>query len=204
MQGFTGQSLTYNNIPEFTRYRPTRQKKSPIENQPNNRKSIRLKGYDYSLPGAYFITLLTYQCIELFGHVESGEVILNQYGQVVFDTVEKLHELYPYMVINPFIIMPDHFHGVIRIIELSDECKGGSRPALTEMLKIKPLGQLIGAFKTLSAKKINLLRSTPGSPVWHRNYYDHIIHNDDEFRKIWDYIDTNPQNWDHNRLHTLE
>jgi putative transposase len=80
-------------------------------------------------------------------------------------------------------------------------CFDGARPALTERLKIKPLGQLIGAFKTLSAKQINLLRSTPGIPVWHRNYYDHIIRNDEDFRKIFDYIDTNPQSWDQDSLH---
>jgi putative transposase len=104
------------------------------------------------------------------------------------------------MEISPYIVMPDHFHGVFRIND-TDDCKGGSRPALTEKLKIKPLGQLIGAFKTMSAKQINLLRSTPGTPVWHRNYYDHIIRGDDEFRRICDYIDTNPQNWDQDRLH---
>jgi putative transposase len=104
------------------------------------------------------------------------------------------------MEISPYIVMPDHFHGVFRIND-TDDCKGGSRPALTECLKIKPLGQLIGAFKTMSAKQINLLRSTPGIPIWHRNYYDQIIRGDDEFRRICDYIDTNPQNWDQDRLH---
>jgi putative transposase len=92
--------------------------------------------------------------------------------------------------------MPDHFHGILQIMDVTDTRRGGSRPALTEVgcepLKIKPLGQIIGAFKTVSSKKINLCRSTPGVHVWQRNYYDHIIRDEVEMGEIWDYITANP------------
>jgi putative transposase len=173
-------------------------------NHTYHRRSIRLKGYDYSQSGAYFITILTYQRMELFGQIEYGQAKLNQFGQIVLQTIDQLQTLYPYLNIDPHIVMPNHFHGIFRITELEDECKGGSRPALTENIKKKPLGQLIGAFKTISAKHINLFRNAPGLPVWHRNYYEHIIRNQAEYRKIWDYINTNPQNWEQDSLRTSE
>ena len=76
-----------------------------------------------------------------------------------------------------------------------------AREPTIEFVKIKPLGQLLGAFKTISANHIYRTRSTPGTHVWQGNYYDHIIRNEDEFRKIWDYIDTNPQKWEEDQLH---
>jgi putative transposase len=71
--------------------------------------------------------------------------------------------------------------------------RGGSRPAPTK--RIKPLGQLIGAFKTRSAKQVNQIRNTPGKSVWQRNYYEHIVRNQSELEDIYTYILTNPENW---------
>jgi REP element-mobilizing transposase RayT len=71
---------------------------------------------------------------------------------------------------------------------------GGSRPAATEG-KIKPLGQLVGAFKTVSAKRINLLRGTSGLPVWQRDFYERVIRDEDELARIHQYIMDNPSNW---------
>jgi REP element-mobilizing transposase RayT len=145
-----------------------------------------LKGYDYSLPGAYFITILCYNRSEIFGEIGNGELKLNKQGLIVAKTCEWLHLQYPHTEMEKFVVMPNHFHGILWIDELSEICKGGSRPALTEtdvtntytylpnneQIKGKPVGQLIGAFKTVSAKQINLLRSSSGQPVWQRNYYD--------------------------------
>ena len=130
------------------------------------------------------------------------EVRLNEFGKIVKETWEWLPKQYPYVELGAFSVMPDHFHGILQIVEIEDTRKGGSRPALPGYgsVKVKPLDQLIGVLKTVLAKKINLLRSTPGARVWHRNYYDPIIRDDAELRKIWDYIVANPRQSDKSRM----
>jgi len=157
-----------------------------------HRRSIRLKDYDYFSPGAYFVTVVTYKRECLFGEVSDEGTILNQFGLIVEQSWEWLPTQYPYVTNEIHVIMPNHFHGILQIIESNDRCRGGSRPAPT---KIKPLGQLIGAFKTISAKQINVSRGTPGLPVWHRNYYEHIIRNQSDLESIANYILANPVHW---------
>jgi putative transposase len=165
-----------------------------------HRQSIRLKGYDYSLPGGYFVTFVSFRRECIFGDVYREEMRLNEYGQIVTQTSEWLSTQYPYIEFVSYIVMPNHFHGILQIIELDDYCRGGSRPAPT---KLKTLGQIIGAFKTVSAKRINQIRYTSGSPVWQRNFYDHIIRDEKEYKDIWNYIDTNPTNWLNDHLYPL-
>jgi len=123
-----------------------------------NRHSIRLDKYDYSSPGAYFVTVVTRHRECIFGEVLGGEMRLNQFGQYVKQSWEWLPTKYPYVYIDAYVVMPNHFHGILQIIESDDHCRGGSRPAPTGLTKIKPLGQLIGVFKTISAKIELLLR----------------------------------------------
>ena len=83
-----------------------------------------------------------------------------------------------------------------------DSRRGGSRTAPTDGgTKRKPLGRLIGAFKTVSTKHINILRDTPGTPVWQRNYYEHIIRNEEALQQIRQYIRNNPLSWQKDRSH---
>ena len=91
------------------------------------------------------------------------------------------------------MIMPNHLHGIVVITDGSR--RGGSRTAPTTATKHKPIGRLIGAFKTVSTKGINLLRGTPGNKIWQRNYYEHIIRNEESMRRIQRYIFDNPQRW---------
>ena len=98
-------------------------------------------------------------------------------------------------MLGAYVVMPNHFHGILQIIELDDCCRGGSRPAPTGLNTIKPLGQLIGVFKTISAKQINQIRGSPGSSIWQRNYYEHIIRNQEEWERISGYIIANPDQW---------
>jgi REP element-mobilizing transposase RayT len=97
--------------------------------------------------------------------------------------------------------MPNHFHGILQIIELEDNFRGGSRPAHT---KIKTLGQLMGEFNTVSAKRINQICHSSGTPVWQRNYYEHIIRNEKENEDTWKYIDTDPNNWVDDQLNPYQ
>lgn len=158
----------------------------------HHRRSIRLKGYDYSQAGAYFVTIVAWQRECLFGEAVDGGMVLNDFGEIVSEKWEWLESQYDYVELGQWVVMPNHFHGILVI---HDGSRGGSRPAPTQPTKTKPLGGLIGAFKTVSAKHIHLLRHTDGIPVWQRNYYEHNIRNEREMDNITKYIETNPLRW---------
>ena len=93
--------------------------------------------------------------------------------------------------------MPNHLHGIIAIDVIG---RGGSRTApTTDMDEPKPLGRLVGSFKTVSTKQINILRGTPSTLLWQRNYYERIIRDDDELDRIRCYIEDNPAMWEMDR-----
>jgi putative transposase len=160
------------------------------------RKSIRLRGYDYSLPGGYFVTINAYRKDSLFGDIQQEKLILNNYGEIVKSFWEKTPDYYQNVHLDTFIVMPNHIHGIIFIKDLEIESKNhtraGHRPAPT---KSHSLPEIVRAFKSFSANKINQLRNTKGLPVWQRNYYEHIIRNDKELNDIRAYIKNNIVNW---------
>ncbi|SPQ00463.1 conserved hypothetical protein [Candidatus Sulfobium mesophilum] len=158
----------------------------------HHRRSIRLKGYDYSQSGAYFVTISrrTGEC--MFGDIIDGGMRVNEHGHIAGESWEWLSWQYGYVDIDEWVVMPNHLHGILII---NDNCKGGSRTAPTETMRRKSLGRLIGAFKTVSSKQINQIRSIPGYPVWQRNYYEHIIRSEEEMDRIRQYIIDNPVKW---------
>ncbi|HEX9758117.1 MAG TPA: transposase [Nitrospiria bacterium] len=158
----------------------------------HHRRSIRIKEYDYSQPGSYFITLCTQNRECWFGDVTDGKMRLNAYGQIVAECWQWLSEQYAHANMDEWIVMPNHLHGIIAI---TADGRGGSRTAPTGPVKQKPLGRLIGAFKTVSTKRINQMRASAGVPVWQRNYYEHIIRNEEDLNKIRQYILENPMKW---------
>ena len=167
----------------------------------HHRRSIRLKEYDYSFEGAYFVTICTHKRECLFGDIADSEVRLNQYGSVVQECWEGLLSHYPHVYLNEFMIMPNHVHGIILLSPPDVDVGAGSpRPngagqpcPYTEMRHA--LGQIVAYLKYQSAKCINALRETPGYPVWQRNYYEHIIRNGKSFEAIQAYITANPLYW---------
>jgi REP element-mobilizing transposase RayT len=156
------------------------------------RRSLRLTGYDYSSSGAYFVTVCTADRRPLLGRIVDGEMQLNEYGRIVSQTWEWLAAHYDYVDLDAYVVMPNHLHGVLI---LSDDCRGRSRTPPTIIVPRKPLGRLVGAFKTVSAKQMNQLRGTPGADLWQRNYYEHIIRSDAELDRIREYIVNNPAQW---------
>ncbi len=181
--------------------------------QKHHRHSIRIKGYDYSQAGAYFVTIVAQQREMLFGEIVDGEtpqggaVVLNEFGQIVSEKWQWLETQYPYIELGAWVVMPNHFHGILVIHDIG---RGGSRSAPMDgihpairgdsriaptPIKRKPLGGLIGAFKTVSTKQINLLRKIEGQIVWQRNYYEHIIRDEREMDRIHRYIESNPSMW---------
>ena len=169
-----------------------------------HRRSLRLPGYDYTQPGAYFVTLVAQGRLCLFGEIADGEMQLNEVGEIVAQAWQWLARQYPYVDIDEWVIMPNHLHGIIWIVNNDASGRGGSRPAPTThpVHPQKSLGRLIGAFKTTSTKQINILNHTPGAALWQRNYYEHVIRNDDDLRRIREYICNNPLRWALDRENT--
>ncbi len=158
-----------------------------------NRRSIRLKGYDYSQAGAYFITICTQNRECLLGKIIHDKMVLNKFGQIAVDTWRWLEKQYDHVVLDQWVVMPNHLHGIILIHGRDD-----SRIVPTHtgsMKKRKPIGRLVGAFKTVSTKQINIIRNTAGEKFWQRNYYERIVRNDNDLNRIRQYIVENPMKW---------
>ncbi len=167
----------------------------------HHRRSIRLPGYDYSRSGAYFVTICAQDRACLFGDIADGVMRLNDAGRVVADSWQWLESQYDYVELDEFVIMPNHVHGVIVIVGA-----GLPRPYIASGAETKTgaetaplratLGRMVAYFKYQSTKHINIMRGTPGMPVWQRNYYEHIVRNDDELNRIREYIANNPKQWE--------
>jgi putative transposase len=181
----------------------------PYDPEKHHRRSIRLKGYDYSSAGAYFITLCTHHRECIFGEIMDGAMHLNPYGMIVAKNFQWLSERYPYVHLDEWVIMPNHLHGILVLNRQPGRGVLQNAPTNVENTttqsektpKYKSLGRLIGAFKTVSTKRINILRDTAGNVVWQRNYYERIIRDERALNNIRRYIQMNPINWELDRLH---
>ena len=167
------------------------------------RKSIRLKGFDYGKDALYFITSVIKDREIFFGEMNSGRMILNQYGEIAGKQWFWLGQQYPYVVLHDFVVMPNHIHGIIEInrknIDITAVGTGRDLSLLPKKsIKIKPLPQLIGAYKTTVSKQIHLAGNK--NFAWQRSYHDHIIRNDNEYHRITNYIHNNPRNWNEDDL----
>ena len=171
-----------------------------VDPEIHRRRSIRLKGYDYGSVGAYFVTVCTKNRICFFGKVEDEEMVLNDSGRMIQTKWLELPHRFSHIRLDEFIVMPNHFHGIIIIN--NDENVGaplvgapgaGTRPAPT-------LGDMVGAFESITTNayirgvKQRRWPPFPGK-LWQRNYHDRIIRDEDELNRIREYIIYNPVKW---------
>jgi len=180
-----------------------------MSNFKHNRRSIRLKNYDYSQAGAYFITICTQDRECLFGEIIDDKMILNDAGEIIqeFHAVTESH--FNDIHIFPFIIMPNHYHAIITVgAGFPRPCVendfGQNNTGHNDIGRGNPaptLGNIVGYFKYQTSKQINIMRGTPGQILWQRNYYEHIIRNEDDHSRICEYIDNNPLKWKMDSLH---
>lgn len=176
------------------------------------RRSLRLPNYDYSQPGAYFITICSWQRACLFGKVIDGIMHLNQIGGIARDQWLRLGLRFPHSDIYSYIIMPNHMHGIIVInSEISDTPESLEGSTCTPLAQthcarkhVSPgsLGAIVRAYKASVSWYIHALGGFNRKPIWQRNYYEHIIRDEQELQTIHDYIETNPQTWEQDRLFT--
>ena len=174
--------------------------------QKHHRRSIRLKEYDYTQAGGYFITIVTFQREHLFGEIQNDEMQLSKFGLVAKQQWEKLPKRFSNIELGAFVIMPNHAHGVIQILDLgrgtaegvTDIVDESPRRAPTEQFQQPVKGSIptiIRSYKSAVAYRINLMRGINSVPVWQRNYYEHVIRNHEDWDRIHRYIKSNPSMW---------
>jgi len=168
-----------------------------------NRRSLRLKEYDYSQSGAYFVTICTHERERLFGAIVDGKMALNDAGIMIDEEWQKLKARFPDIELDEYIIMPNHFHG---IVTLNPKIVGAGSSCPDEIIKSScdggredrapTLGDIVGYFKYQTTKQINAARDVDIQKIWQRNYYERVIRNENELNEIRQYIVDNPAKWD--------
>jgi putative transposase len=163
-------------------------------------ESSRLKDWDYSIPWWYYVTICTKHFRNWFGDVKDGKMILNELGKIVEEEWLKTKEIRSIVDLNYYIVMPNHFHGNIIIMDVetsrrdvSKEYETGQRPVSTQ-LQPNSLGSIIGQFKSICTKRIHKLGYEQFQ--WQPRFYDHIIRNEADLRRIREYIQNNPLKWE--------
>ena len=146
----------------------------------HHRRSIRLPGYDYSQSGAYYVTICTAARECLFGEVLNGAMRLNSFGNIARGEWLGLPRRCPGVKVDAFVVMPNHVHGIVWVTNRT-------RHALSEIVR---------RFKTRAARRINERRKMTGTPLWQRDYYEHIVRDEDDLNRIRQYIIDNPVTWE--------
>jgi REP element-mobilizing transposase RayT len=195
----------------------------------HHRRSIRLKGYDYAQAGLYFITICTHNRECIFGEIINGEMGLNELGEIAFNEWKKTPEIRPNVELGEYVIMPNHMHGIIRLLDRgelhssndihelhssndihelhssndSDNIKGEFNSPLRS--PSQTIGAIVRGYKSSVTKQINLLNLTGefNSPqrIWQRNYHEHIIRDEKSYNNISNYILNNPLNWTEDKFY---
>jgi len=151
----------------------------------------------------------------LFGEIVDGKMRLNEYGRIVENEWLKAPEVRNNVELDYYIVMPNHFHGILvlndnvgatrwvaqdktmheRMIHTIHE-RAIHRIAPTKTLQSNTIGSILGQFKSIVTKQINKIRDNPGCPVWQRNFYEHVVRNDDELNRARQYVMDNPLKWE--------
>ena len=159
------------------------------------RRSIRLKEYDYSQTGAYFLTICTHRRQCLLGAMVDGRVILSSIGKIVVEEWLRSAEVRKEIELDAFVIMPNHLHAIVAIHRGEREIVSNCLESQRRAIKAKTIGSFVSGFKAAATVRANELRGTPGKSIWQRNYYEHVIRSEKELNQIREYIENNPLRW---------
>jgi len=176
--------------------------------QPPRRKRLRLRGFDYSSSGAYFVTICTNGRLPLLGEVENEEMRLSECGEIAHSCWLDLPLHYAHLDLDSFVIMPNHLHGILILREDGADLRSAPtrRTAGQGLVGVDPrstprtprqhgIPQIIRSFKSFSTRRINEHRNTPGALFWQRSYYEHVIRDEPVLSRIRHYILANPADW---------
>ena len=179
----------------------------------NRRRSVRLPGYDYGAPAAYFVTICAFDRVPLFGECQEGVVRLSEAGRVAAAEWRNVGTCVPTATLDEWIVMPDHLHGILVLAPTdrprSEIALAAWRVSQSRFVAMTPassrppgtgpaprsLGAIIGTFKSVTTNRINLARQTPGMRVWQRGYYERVIRDEAALVKVRQYIAGNPYRW---------
>lgn len=181
----------------------------------HHRSSIRLKGYDYSGEGLYFVTICTQERERVLGEIKDGRMVLSGFGEIAKRCWEEIPGHFENVGLDEYIIMPNHVHGVILLQEVPRRDEVTSSLQVASPLQVPSfhtwvsetesqrliinrsptLGQIVAFYKYRSTKLINVTRNVPGTRFWQRNYYEHIIRDDNDLDRIRKYINDNVAKW---------
>ncbi len=168
----------------------------------NHRRSIRLKDYDYSQSGLYFITICIHHNINLLGEVINGKMALSCIGQMIEKQWLHLSERFEGIKVDEYVLMPNHFHGIIHLGQ-PQGIESGQPQGIAPTV-----GGMVGAFKSLSTNEYIRQVKDNNWPrfdkrLWQRNYYEHIIRNEESYRQISQYIQDNPLKWQEDKYYVV-
>ena len=152
------------------------------------RKNTRLKGYDYSQNGAYFITICTQDRRHLFSEIVGANCVrqaLTDIGRIVENEINILSNTYDDVVVEKYVIMPNHIHMIILIS--AESWRTQFAPTVSRIIK---------QFKGSITKQI-------GYTIWQKSFHDHVIRNETDYQKIWQYINENPQKWENDKYYSV-
>lgn len=169
----------------------------------HHRRSMRLRGWDYSREAVYFVTI----CIQyrecLLGEVVAGETVLSEFGRIVAEEWERSQIIRQEIKFDEWVIMPNHFHAIIEIVD-STGVMNTTAPSIQPIrprMRPKSISSLMAGFKSITTARINTIRQTPGIKVWQRNFYESIIRSERGLGRVRDYIQNNPRQWEIDQLH---
>ncbi len=167
----------------------------------HHRRSVRLKGYDYSSPGAYFVTIVAHERRLIFGQVVDGEMRPSPCGRIAEACWRQIPDHFAHVELGAFVLMPNHIHG---ILILHDRAATIPSPPVGATHWVAPtrargpargsIGAIIGAYKMAVTRMV----ARPGGPphIWQRSYYEHVVRDGDEWSRIHLYIEANPSTWE--------
>jgi putative transposase len=176
------------------------------------RKNIRLKDFDYSQNAYYFITICTQNREHFFGQVINGEMVLNHAGEMVEKICLKLENEFPYIKIDKYVFMPNHFHVIIAIVG-ADSISARNQINVSinqaDIESAPTIGDIIQCFKRQTTiEYIKGVKNGIYPPfknrIWQRGYYDHIIRNEQDYKEIGEYIENNPLKWELDKYYNKE
>lgn len=164
-----------------------------------NRKPNRLKEYDYSSPGAYFVTICTQNRAQTLGRIPVDKVVgdgfpvphLSPIGQIAERCAQQISQKYPTVSVDSFVVMPNHIHLMLSFVQPN----GTGNPSPT-------LGAVIGWYKYTVTVQANALLGTQGQRQLQRSFHDRVVRNAAEYAKLWNYIETNPARWREDYFYT--
>ena len=157
----------------------------------SKRKRIRLQSYDYSAPGAYFVTICTADRRCILSDIAVGaaisrppEVRLTRYGEIVDLAIRTISSVYPNVSVDHSVIMPNHIHLILRLHHVEDG----------RMISAPTVSTVVGQMKRWASKQA-------ATALWQKSYHEHVIRGEDDYRQIWDYIERNPARWVEDRYY---